>query len=160
LGSSGQVNALPIILNVLATLPINVMVASAGRVDLGQMGKYTNCHTAAYLPGNEAAARSDLVICNGGSATVYQALAQGCPVLGIPANMDQHLTMSYVSHTGAGLSIRSDALSAVEIGTTVKWMLGEVKYRNSAKALAKEFEQYSCQSRFQKWLNRLFSTHS
>ena len=50
-----------------------------------------------------------MVICNGGSATVYQALAESrAPVLGIPSNMDQHLTMQCVEGAEAGLSLRTE----------------------------------------------------
>ena len=55
-----------------------------------------NVRLADVLPGEHAAARADLVICNGGSPTTHQALAEGTPVLGLASNMDQHLNMAGV----------------------------------------------------------------
>lgn len=158
LGSSGQVKALPILLKALSALPVNVIAATAGRVDSALLRHNQNCFAADYLPGSEAAARSDLVICNGGSATVYQALGQGCPVLGIPANLDQHLTMTYVTRSGAGLPIRSDALDVKQAMATVTRILGHNEYQQAAAGIAKEFEHYECRTRFQAWLDKLFTS--
>jgi UDP:flavonoid glycosyltransferase YjiC (YdhE family) len=70
-----------------------------------------NVHIADYLPGEQAAQRSRLVICNGGSPTSQQALAAGVPVLGIAGNLDQYLNMAGVVRSGAGMLLRSDRLA-------------------------------------------------
>jgi UDP:flavonoid glycosyltransferase YjiC (YdhE family) len=75
MGSSGKIKALPILLKALSALQINVLAATAGRADPALLKEYPNCYAADYLPGTESAARSDLVISNGGSSTCYQALS-------------------------------------------------------------------------------------
>jgi UDP:flavonoid glycosyltransferase YjiC (YdhE family) len=153
LGSSGQVNTLPSLLEALSSLLVNVIVATAGRAitDL-----YSNCYSSEYLPGIEAAKHANLVICNGGSATVYQALAQGTPVLGIPANLDQHLTMAYVTKTGAGISIRSDMLSTANVRQHVITMLQDISFHQAARGIAMAFAEYDCRARFINWLDEVF----
>jgi UDP:flavonoid glycosyltransferase YjiC (YdhE family) len=94
LGSSGQAEALPGVLESLARLPVTVMAATAGRIRLESPPK--NTFVADYLPGNDAAKRADLVICNGGSPTTSQALQAGVPVIGIASNLDQYLNMSFM----------------------------------------------------------------
>src|SRR5207247_2269556 len=84
LGSSGQVELLPIVVETLGELPVTALVATAGRMELTAVPD--NVRVASYLPGSAAAERSALVLCNGGSPTSYQALAAGVPVLGIASN--------------------------------------------------------------------------
>ena len=105
LGSSGAVELLPTVLDAMEELPVSVLVATAGRSDIGPLDGRR--WVADYLPGSEAARRADLVISNGGSATTYQALAEGVPVLGIPFNMDQFYTQNAVVEAGAGVLLRS-----------------------------------------------------
>ncbi|MDD5330799.1 MAG: glycosyl transferase family 1, partial [Sulfuricella sp.] len=93
LGSSGPRRTLPLILDALASLPVTAMVAAAGET---VRDPPKNVHAASYLPGEAAAARAQLVICNGGSPTSQQALAAGVPVLGIAGNLDQFLNMQAV----------------------------------------------------------------
>ena len=55
-----------------------------------------------YLPGIDAAARFNLVICNDGNPTAQGALAAGVPVLEIACNMDQFLNMAASSKPVSG----------------------------------------------------------
>ncbi|MCY0611157.1 glycosyl transferase family 1, partial [Klebsiella pneumoniae] len=72
LGTSGGRNLLQLVLNALAELPVTVIGATAGRSDLKTVP--ANAFVADYLPGEAAAARSAVVVCNGGSLTTQQAL--------------------------------------------------------------------------------------
>lgn len=106
LGSSGRADLLPGIVESLRGLPVQFMIGKAGHsADIPQSD---NAFVAEYLSGEAATARASLVICNGGSMSVYQSLKLGVPVLGIAGNLDQHLNMSAVERKGAGLKLRSD----------------------------------------------------
>jgi UDP:flavonoid glycosyltransferase YjiC (YdhE family) len=91
------------------------------------------------LPGTEAAARSSLVICNGGSPTSQQALAAGVPVLGIAGNMDQFMNMVAVVRAGAGEMLRADRAGAQPLGAAVVRLLQQDHYRRQAGLLARSF---------------------
>jgi UDP:flavonoid glycosyltransferase YjiC (YdhE family) len=105
LGSSGRADLLPMALSALSGLPITVIAATAGKIDLAEVPG--NAFVADYLPLDRAVQRSRLVICNGGSLTTYQALASGVPILGLCTNMDQLLNMNAIERLGAGLSLRA-----------------------------------------------------
>jgi UDP:flavonoid glycosyltransferase YjiC (YdhE family) len=152
-GSSGQVAALAAILEGLAKLPVTVLLATAGRTASGPLP--ANVRVANYLPGSEAARRSAVVICNGGSATVYQALADGVPVLGLPSNLDQHLTMASVTEVGAGLSIRAEAASAVSVREAVQQLLTQRRFADGAKKVSEWFAAFPAERRFEEALRRL-----
>ena len=145
-GSSGRVALLGKVLQALEGLPVSVIVATAGRVQPGTLPE--NVRVADYLPGDEAAARSALVICNGGSPAVYQALGAGVPVLGLPTNMDQYLNMRYVQAQGAGIGLRSDVTGGSAVRAAVQSLLQDESCRLAAVALQAELRQYNAAERF------------
>ena len=131
LGSSGQISLLPIALEALATLPVTVIAVTAGRTQLQTTPD--NVFISDYLPGNTAAARASLMICNGGSLSTYQAIQGGTPVLSLVGNLDQHLNMSYLTHSGIGIALRSEYASVERVRDLAKQLLSENCYRDAAK---------------------------
>jgi UDP:flavonoid glycosyltransferase YjiC (YdhE family) len=154
MGSSGSAEVLTKILHALATEPVSLMVAT-GRTGAEEVRG--NAYSAGFLPGIEAAKRSSLVICNGGSPTSQQALAAGVPVLGIAGNMDQHLNMSHVSKAGAGEWLRAQTVTADQIRAGVRGLLSEPGYRMTAGRLARAFREYDSGKRFRTVLDAAIS---
>ncbi|CAM4397813.1 PGL/p-HBAD biosynthesis rhamnosyltransferase [Mycobacterium basiliense] len=137
LGTSGGRNLLQVVLNALADLPVTVIAATAHRSDLTHVP--ANAFVADYLPGEEAAARSAVVVCNGGSLSTQQALVAGVPVVGIASNLDQHLNMEAIERAGAGVLLRTERLSSRRVAAAVTRVLGRPDYRHSADGLAEAF---------------------
>lgn len=106
LGSSGDVTALAPVVDGLLQAGFAVIASTAGAA-LPHLRRQ-RLRMAPYLPGAQAAARSDLVVCNGGSPTSQQALACGVPVVGICSNMDQMLNMRGLEAAGVGVGVRAD----------------------------------------------------
>ncbi len=146
LGSSGQGTLLPLILQALAELPVTVIVATAGAGMIGTIPD--NVFMADYLPGTEAAARAQLVVCNGGSLTCQQALAAGVPILGIASNMDQFLNMNALDKAGAGRLLRADRLDVTAVRNTARALLAELNYTTNARRLADTQTHYAATTRF------------
>ncbi|MBQ0720354.1 MAG: glycosyltransferase [Gammaproteobacteria bacterium] len=145
LGSSGQVNLLPIVLEALVTLPVSVIAVTAGRTTLQAIPD--NAYISDYLPGDQAAARADLVICNGGSLSTYQAIQGGTPILGIASNLDQHLNMHYLSSAGIGEVIRSEYVSTGRIREAATQLLADTQYKNAAAKAQKAAQGYNIQGK-------------
>jgi UDP:flavonoid glycosyltransferase YjiC (YdhE family) len=146
LGSSGASHLMPMLLDALASLPIAVMAATAGAPVPAQLP--ANAFVADYLPGMQAAARANLVVCNGGSPTSQQALAAGVPVLGIAGNMDQFLNMASIVKAGAGAVLRADRLSRAALQAAVRELLAGPGHSQGARALASEFAKFGAPRRF------------
>ncbi len=146
LGSSGNSELLPVVFEALAGLPVTVIAATAGRACPAQVPG--NVFMADYLPGEQAAARSSLVICNGGSLTAQQALVAGVPVLGITSNMDQQLNMQAIVGAGAGRMMRQSQASVQALRDTVGQMTGSESYVQAAAGLADMFSRYHAAQRF------------
>lgn len=134
LGSSGQARRLPDVLAALADVPVTVIAASAGHPLAGPLP--ANARVCDYLPGDQAAARAALVICNGGSPTSYQGLAAGIPIIGLAGNLDQYLNMSLIQNAGAGCLLRAATASRRGIQVAVRRGLDSAAMRESAGRLA------------------------
>lgn len=141
LGSSGNPRLLKVVLDALADLPVTVMATTAGTAELGSLP--ANAHLIDYAPGDKLAARADLIICNGGSLTVYQALAAGKPLIGIASHMDQHLSMRYVEQAGVGILLRSELLNGKRLRTAVQQMLADDQVKYKAGAMARSIAGYA-----------------
>lgn len=134
LGSSGPKHLLDVLLDALASMPVTVI---ASVIDRAPRERLDNVYEAPYLPGEAASARAQLVVCNGGSPSCYQAFAAGVPVLGIPSNLDQFLNMAAVEATGAGLIVRTQALSASTIVAAVRRLLDDERFTIRSRTLQK-----------------------
>ena len=132
LGSSGPSAALELVLEALSAMPVRVMAATAGKPAPASVP--ANARVFDYLPGDKAAARAALVVCNGGSLAVQQAFAAGVPVLGVASNMDQFLNMAPVVAAGAGLLLRADRLSVERVRAACLALLASAEAAAAAKA--------------------------
>jgi UDP:flavonoid glycosyltransferase YjiC (YdhE family) len=137
LGTSGGRSLLQVVLNALADLPVTVIAATADRSDLKNVP--ANAFVADYLPGEAAAARSAVVVCNGGSLTTQQALVAGVPVVGIATNMDQHLNMEAIERAGAGMLLRTERVNSRCVAEAVVQALSRSDHRQAARRLAEAF---------------------
>lgn len=153
LGSSGPVQTLSTLTDTLASLPINVVLGTAGRWTAPS--RHSNLWVADFLPGDKVSRQAALVICNGGSPGVYQALAAGVPIIGIPSNMDQHLVMQALVHAGAGLAIRSEKITKKNLARAVMEVLKNPYYRRKAGELQKVLNETSATKNFSSLMNKL-----
>lgn len=150
MGSSGQSSVLATVLRGLESLPVTVIASTADAAT--PSGRHANSYIAGYLPGSEAAARSNLVICNGGSLTCQQALAAGVPVIGIASNMDQFLNMDALVRAGVGLTLRADRIDPQRIGKVAENALGAGLLARRASTLAAQLPARSLGESFATFL--------
>lgn len=146
MGSSGDPRLVPVLLAGLERVRCRVAVATAGAVPAGAIPR--GVVASPFMPGAEAAARASLVVCNGGSPSAYQALAQGTPVLGIPANLDQMLNMDFVARSGAGAALRADRVTGERVADIVTQMLATSTFRAQAERIAASLHEYHAAARF------------
>jgi UDP:flavonoid glycosyltransferase YjiC (YdhE family) len=153
LGTSGRPDLLPKVMRALEHLGVTILLSTAGRPAPEAISERT--WTAPYLPGLQAAARADIVICNGGSATVYQAFAAGVPVLGIPSNLDQYLMMDYVRRWGAGDYLRAGETTMSAVRERADLILRSPMYRQQAGRLGALIRSRQSTDRFESLLARV-----
>ena len=75
---------------------------------------------AEFAPGSALLKRSQAVVCHGGNLTIYQAIHEGVPIVGIPTWHDQEINLDRVEALGWGVQLRpfrwtpQELLKAVE----------------------------------------------
>jgi UDP:flavonoid glycosyltransferase YjiC (YdhE family) len=151
LGSSGRGRLLDAALRAFADLPVTVIAAGTGLPN----PLPDNAFGADYLPGESAARRAALVVCNGGSPTVQQAMAAGRPVLGLAGNMDQHLSMRSVTTAGVGLLVRSEHATPDAIARAARRLLEEPEFRTRAESMADRFAAHNAPATFARAIEEL-----
>jgi UDP:flavonoid glycosyltransferase YjiC (YdhE family) len=152
-GSSGNPRLLPRILEVLGRMDVTALVSTAGAA-APERG-YDNVFVADFLPGDAATALASAVICNGGSPTTHQALAQEKPIIGIASNLDQFLNMQALQAAGAGRLLRADRLQPHGLRDAIAQVLTSPGYAQAAGDIAEHFRNYDSSERFDAVLSTL-----
>ena len=152
LGSSGAAELLPMIVGVLAQLPVTAIVATADRVQLSRPP--ANVLVRPFVRGEEVARRARLVISNGGSSTGYQALSQGTPVLGLPSNLDQYLASEAIVRAGAGRCVKARRANPEALRTAISELLQDDATLHAARAAADRFRSLDSASAFRAFVQR------
>ncbi|MCK6490511.1 MAG: glycosyl transferase family 1, partial [Planctomycetes bacterium] len=111
-----------------------VVCATAGRA---RPATRPGLLVADWLPGDLAARRARLVVCNGGSPSAYQALAAGAPVLGLTANLDQYLACDAVAAAGLGRRLRAGLVGAAAVAQAVQAMADDELLAARAEAASR-----------------------
>ena len=149
LGSSGPLTVLPQLMEVVARLPVSIVLATSGRfaapVDV-------NIYACDLLPFTEMARHSALVVTQGGSGAVYSALTAGTPVLAIPSNADQHLSTAVLEENGAGLGVRAEEASSKHLRSALQELFSNGSYSAVAKRWSAIFRQDQTANRFREFL--------
>lgn len=147
LGSSGNADSLPMIIQALGALDIEIIVALAGkRPELPTM---QNVFVTDFVPIEAACQNADLVICNGGSPLVHAALSYGVPTIGIVCNNDQLLNMAHIQQRGAGILLRYWNLNGNKMTTAVNEVLDNPRYLEQSRKIQIEFDAINVKSRLQ-----------
>ena len=147
MGTSGREDLARMVAHLLACMGWQVLLATADHEAVG--GVRDGVFVANYLPDFLAANRASLVICNGGSASVYQALSAGTPVLGIPMILDQYLMMDYIRRFEAGEYIRAGMATADMVTRMVHLVVESQQYKTRAVQLRSQIFRYGTGERFQ-----------
>jgi len=141
MGSSGNASIIPKLVDSLRAIDCEVVVCTTNgalSVECDRDGVYVE----PLVPGNEMSRIADLVICNGGSPTAYQALNNGTPVIGIPSNMDQLLAMRNIESVNAGKTLRFRDVGSENFLRELKMAINDGVYDCGAKNIAKEMHRY------------------
>jgi UDP:flavonoid glycosyltransferase YjiC (YdhE family) len=153
LGSSGAGRLLNIVAEALAGFDVTVVASTAGGSCPKSMPK--NIFVSDYLPGEQVAARSCLVICNGGSPTTQQGLCHGVPIIGIAGNLDQYLNMFYLEKAGVGLCLRAASATSMNIADAVSRIINWPEFLENARRFERAFAKYNATQSFNELLTSL-----
>ena len=141
LGSSGEVDYFRQVRDVFAGTRFQVIMTTGGLV-AGVDNLPENIHVLDFAPGLEIMKRSDVVLNHGGNGTIYQAIAAGIPIIGIPAHVDQERNLQRVEDLGFGLKLRERTCNGQKILDAVNEVVRNPGYRQAARELQRSVEKY------------------
>jgi UDP:flavonoid glycosyltransferase YjiC (YdhE family) len=106
-------------------------------------------HIEQWVDQADVLPHADVVVCHGGSGTVFGALAAGVPIVVVPVFADQFENGRRVAKAGAGLMVGSDSgpelgrrviedRAAPDIRKATQHILNTAGYRQQAGRIAKE----------------------
>ena len=95
-----------------------------------------------FIAGEEAMKICELVVCHGGNGTIYQALEQGRPIIGIPTIPDQDFNMRRVEALGLGIKVAPADLekNPQQLFAAIRRVLDTPSYREKALAFSKKLQ--------------------
>ena len=152
LGSSGAVDAVPAVLEALGGMDVDVVLSTAARVTPKHLPR--NVRVVEMIPGDLAARKAAVVVCNGGASTGYQALAEGTPIVSIPSHLDQLFAATAMRDAGAGVLLPSAGIAspltvtAAEVRAAVERVMREESFTQAAQRVAASFAGFDPHARF------------
>jgi MGT family glycosyltransferase len=141
LGSSGEVDYFRQVRDVFAGTHYQVIMTTGGLVD-GVDSLPENIHVMDFAPGLEIMKKADVVLNHGGNGTIYQAIAAGIPIIGIPAHVDQERNLQRVEDLGFGLKLRESTCTGQTLYDAVTEVVRTPRFRQAARELQEAARKY------------------
>ena len=138
------------VLRAVDDLRVRVLLTVGRRFDPSELDPPpANTHVEAWVDQARVLPEAALVVCHGGSGTLFGALAQRVPVVSVPVFADQFGNARRVAEYGAGLVVEVDGQSgdsrtviasedAPRISAAIETVLATPSYRERARDLADE----------------------
>jgi UDP:flavonoid glycosyltransferase YjiC (YdhE family) len=115
LGSTGAMQLFKEVIKQLQNTEYQVVITTGWQLapeDLAPLPQ--NIFATTYLPGIEMMKRSDLVICQSGNGTTYQALCAGIPMICLPSHGEQWQNASLIEAQGTGIALKPEAIHQIK----------------------------------------------
>ena len=103
MGSTGYSRFFEQAIEIFGNSEYQCIMTTAGMVELSNIPD--NFYVVKYAPGSKILEKSNVVICQGGNGTIYQAMSQGVPIIGIPTMHDQEFNLDRVEELGIGIHL-------------------------------------------------------
>lgn len=136
-GSTGEQALLPIILDVLATMDLEVIVTAPSTGQPPQKETRANIQFTAFASAGLILQRSSLVICHGGNSTIYHALSYGCPVIAVPTFFDQEAHSDQLVANGLGRRIDTGKIDS-QLKPAIRQLLCNGSVTSSVISMGKQ----------------------
>jgi UDP:flavonoid glycosyltransferase YjiC (YdhE family) len=115
----------------------------------------SNVHLEPFVALNRLAASLALVVTNGGSNTVRDALAAGVPMVVVPMEWDQHENAQRVVEAGAGVRMSIRRCTPRRLRNAIQHVLSRPAYGEAARGIARSFARYGNGARAVELLEQL-----
>ncbi len=124
----------------LGGLPMSVVMTTGGHrraEDLGLGTLAPNVRVEPWVAHDDLMPRTDVLVTTGGAGTVMAALSAGVPMVIVPTEWDKPENAQRVVEAGAGVRLSPRRLSPERLRRAVETVLGEPRFRESARRMSK-----------------------
>jgi UDP:flavonoid glycosyltransferase YjiC (YdhE family) len=131
-------------LDALADEDVLVVVSTGNRPPeaLGLGAPPKNVRVATFLSYPELLPKTSVMVTNGGYGGVQTALSYGVPLVVAGISEDKPEVAARVAWSGAGLNLKTGKPRPDAIRTAVRTILADPRYRERARALAREYRSH------------------
>jgi len=140
MGSTGYARFFHEAIEAFGNTDYQCVMTTGGMADIKNAPK--NFFIADYAPGTKIMEKSDVVICHGGNGTLYQAMSQGVPIIGIPTMWDQEFNMQRVADLGIGIQLSETKFEPSHLAEAVSKILTEKSYKENARRFKRILANY------------------
>jgi MGT family glycosyltransferase len=132
---------LPAAIEGLSGLPVQLVITTGPHrlPDFGPLPP--NVKAVQWVRHSELFRRTSVVVTNGGSSTVRQALALGVPLVVVPMEWDQLENAQRIASAGAGIRLNVSGCTPVRLRESVLTVLRDPGYRENARRIAAVFSR-------------------
>jgi UDP:flavonoid glycosyltransferase YjiC (YdhE family) len=106
----------------------------------------SNAHVASYLPFEWVLPKVDVLVTNGGYASVNQAMSFGIPLVTAGTTEDKADVNARVAWSGVGINLATNEPTQAALREAVRTVLVVDRYRARAAAMADEFRNIDTRS--------------
>jgi UDP:flavonoid glycosyltransferase YjiC (YdhE family) len=131
MGSTGYPRFFKTALDVFGNSEYQCIMTTAGMASFQHLP--SNFFVADYAPGSRIMQKSNVVVCHGGNGTVYQAMKNGIPIIGIPTMHDQEFNVQRVADLGMGIQLSEIRFKPEHLREAVQKVLSVDSYKASAR---------------------------
>jgi MGT family glycosyltransferase len=119
-----------------------LVIAATGRPETESMVVPSNARVESFVPFDRLLAKVDVLVTNGGYGALHEALSLGVPIVIAGETEDKALISARVDWTGAGISLGTQDPTKEQIGSAVRTVLADSRYRERAQAIQENFKEY------------------
>jgi MGT family glycosyltransferase len=141
MGSTGHTRFFDQAIEIFGNTNYQGIMTTAGMADIHHIPD--NFYVVDYAPGSKIMEKSDLVVCQGGNGTIYQAMSQGVPIIGIPTMHDQEWNLDRVESLGIGIHLSELKFKPHHLSEAVEKILSDKSFNNNAQQYKKILEGYN-----------------
>lgn len=141
MGSTGYARFFEQAIELFGGTEYQCLMTTAGLAELASVPD--NFYVVDYAPGSRLMAKSDLVVCHGGNGTIYQAMQNGVPLIGIPTMHDQEFNLDRVVDLGIGIHLSELRFKAEHLIEAVQRIISQNNYKEKARHYQDVLAQYN-----------------
>ena len=128
----------------LSKLPYRFLVTTGGLVSDNTISNApANFRFTKFAPGSQLLRHCQAMIFHGGNGTMYQALANGVPMVAVPSHMEQGINARMGKKLGYAARVRPWIGFAPRLGRAVVRVVEEPRYREVAQRVAATIDPHA-----------------